>query len=159
MSKKLGSQYEFESTDIRIVKIGFCPSMDSTKIEFPSYTLPINSVTPVNRSLLAICPNSFITTWWVVFTPVYCKINSENKRVRIGSHIFLLVVPNGDPLLAAEPAFHDETPTGVQAVAIVFGHALSKLPELLKDFTENTVPRPGMDAEMSARVVINLAGS
>ena len=61
-------------------------------------------------------------------------------------------------MLAAEPVFHNETPTGVEAVAIVFGHALSKLPELLKNFTENTSPGGTMDLEVALRVVINLAG-
>jgi hypothetical protein len=47
----------------------------------------------------------------------------------------LLVDPDGDPLLAAEPVFHDPTPSGVAVVAVWTGHALSKLPELLKDLT------------------------
>lgn len=41
----------------------------------------------------------------------------------------------------------------------MFAHAFRKLPELLKDFTENTVPRWGVDPEMPARIVIKLAGA
>jgi hypothetical protein len=71
----------------------------------------------------------------------------------------VLVFPDGDPTLAAEPVFHDETPTGVQAVAVSVGHTLSKLPELLKDFTGYFGPEGGVEAEAAMGVVVKLAGS
>jgi hypothetical protein len=54
----------------------------------------------------------------------------------------LTVDPNGDPVLEAEPVFHKQTPGGVESVAVPFAHALSNLPELLKDLTENSTPSP-----------------
>ena len=62
-------------------------------------------------------------------------------------------------MLAAEPVFHDETPAGVQAVAVSFGHTLSKLPELLKNFTGYFVPDGGVKAEAPIGIVVKLAGS
>jgi hypothetical protein len=50
---------------------------------------------------------------------------------------WLAVDPNGNPLVAAEPVFHQQTPSGVDSMAVPFGHALRNLPELLKNFTEN----------------------
>src|SRR5262249_61916845 len=52
-----------------------------------------------------------------------------------------------------------QAPTGAQAVAGPFGHALSKLPELLKDLTNNSIPGGPMDAQAPLGIVINLAGS
>ena len=69
----------------------------------------------------------------------------------------MLVVPNGDPVLAAEPVFHEPTPSGVEGVAVPFGHGLSNLPELLKDLTENPVPRGGVKADVALGVMVNLA--
>jgi hypothetical protein len=37
-------------------------------------------------------------------------------------------------MLAAEPVFHKQTPGGVKGVAAPFGHGLSNLPELIKNF-------------------------
>jgi len=61
----------------------------------------------------------------------------------------LTVDPNGDPVLAAEPVFHKQTPGDVESVAVPFGHALSNLPELFKNFTENSVPHRTTSSEFS----------
>ena len=71
----------------------------------------------------------------------------------------VLAFPDGDPALAAEPVFHDQTPTGVEGVAIPVGHALSKLPELLKNLTGYFGPQRGVQSEAPVGVVVKLAGS
>ena len=44
-------------------------------------------------------------------------------------------------------------------MAIPFGHALSKLRELLKDLTKNLVSDGAMDSQTPLGVMVNLAGS
>ena len=59
-------------------------------------------------------------------------------------------------MLAAEPVFHKQTPGGVETVAVPFGHALSNLPELLKNFTENAPAQRPVQVEASLGIMINL---
>ena len=47
----------------------------------------------------------------------------------------------GDPALAAEPGFHNQTPSGVDGEAIPNGHTLDTVPELIEYFTENLLAR------------------
>ena len=46
---------------------------------------------------------------------------------------------NGDPALAAEPGFDDQTPGGSGGVEVPNGHALNIMPEQLEYFTENSL--------------------
>ena len=49
----------------------------------------------------------------------------------------MVVDPDGDPSLAAEPGFHDQTPGGVETVAGPFGHTFGILPVLAENLTKN----------------------
>ena len=70
-----------------------------------------------------------------------------------------LIEPNGDPLMAAEPVFHEQTPGGVERVGISFGHTLSNLPELLKNSTEKSATQGAVQAQPPMRIVVHLARS
>ena len=61
--------------------------------------------------------------------------------------------------MAAEPVFHQQSPGGVERVAVPFGHALSNLPELLKNSTEKSAPEGAVQAQAPVRIVVNLARS
>ena len=69
-----------------------------------------------------------------------------------------MIGPDGDPSLAAEPGFHDQTPDGAEVVAGPFGQTFDILPVLMENFTKNPLPCGGMEPETAAGVVIDLAG-
>ena len=62
-------------------------------------------------------------------------------------------------MLVVELVFHKQTPSGVERVAVPFGHTSSNLPELLENFTENSPAHRPMQAQASKGVVIYLARS
>ena len=64
----------------------------------------------------------------------------------------------GDPALAAEPGFHDQTPGGVDGMAVPIGHSFDKLPELFEHFTEYLLAGCSVQADTPGGVVIDLAG-
>ena len=70
----------------------------------------------------------------------------------------LVFFRDGDPLLAAEPGFHDQAPGGAVGVAGPFGHTLDKVSELLEDFTENPLAGRSVPWKAASRVVKDLAG-
>ena len=61
----------------------------------------------------------------------------------------MVVEPDGDPSLAAEPGFHHQTPSSVVVVAGPFGHSLDILPVLLENFTKNSFPGGGFAFSIS----------
>ena len=61
--------------------------------------------------------------------------------------------------MAAKPVFHQQTPGGVERVAISFGHTLSNLPELLKNSTEKSAAKRAVKAQAPTGIVVNLARS
>jgi hypothetical protein len=71
----------------------------------------------------------------------------------------LVANPDGDPLLAAEPVFHDPTPGGAEGVAVRLGHGLSKLAALFKDLTNNPAPGRSVETEAPLQIVVKLTGS
>src|SRR5262245_55637710 len=62
-------------------------------------------------------------------------------------------------MLAAEPVFHKQTPSGVEGVAVPFGHTSTNLPELLENFTENAAAYRPVQMQAPAGVMVKLARS
>lgn len=60
----------------------------------------------------------------------------EQKGTQWVIHHGFGLLPDGNPVLAAEPDLHHQAPSGDEVV-VPFGHSLTRLPDPFEDFTEN----------------------